>query len=168
MSKFINDQPISHRSYNGTMFTAERADLNGGVKVNRSRYADEMLQNADFAEFASWHVTQILPELNGFPGWDAIQYKFVDEKKELESPKRKLPSEAYRALEALKAQASAVTLMGPGGDRAQGRKDLKAAQKLMFANEIWVNKIVRVVLAPDTKTNIVEADDEWLKRTFSK
>lgn len=74
----INENPISHTSYNGTEFTADRADLRNGVTAavpDRIR-ADQIM--TDTAEFAAWHRGQIWEQLNGFSGYDCIRFNIVE------------------------------------------------------------------------------------------
>ncbi|WP_346395619.1 hypothetical protein [Pseudomonas syringae] len=61
----------------------------------------------------------------------------------------KLPKGAYAALEALQAQAVAVTASIPSNDReavALGRKALADAQAQMAKHPNWVAKIIKALL----------------------
>ncbi|MDH4602323.1 hypothetical protein [Pseudomonas syringae] len=85
--------------------------------------------------------------------------------------KRKLPESAYAALEGLKAQAGAATLMLPGNDVKEGKKALKTAHAQMAANINWVDKIIKAISAAhseNTELTVVTADAEWLEQTFGE
>lgn len=72
---WMNDKPLEHTSHNGTSFKAERCDLYGGVKVTKPTWPiTEVQLAADFGEFTAWHVLCIFKQLNGFAGYDCIQY----------------------------------------------------------------------------------------------
>jgi hypothetical protein len=74
----INATPISHTSYYGTTFTADRADLHGGVTVT-TRNRDQLQRlMSDVAEFTAWHRGNIWDQLNGFPGYDCIRFNIVE------------------------------------------------------------------------------------------
>ncbi len=79
MANWINDNPLEHRSNNGTVFLAERCDLRSGVEVMKPKQISVTDLCADFAEFAAWHTHCIFEQLNGFPGWSGISYSIVDD-----------------------------------------------------------------------------------------
>lgn len=71
----INDKPLEHTSHNGTTFKASRCDLQGGVTVTKPAWLISDLQlAADFGEFTAWHALCIFKQLNGFAGYNCIQY----------------------------------------------------------------------------------------------
>ncbi len=70
----INETPIEHCSYNFTRFTAARADLSGGVVVERPARLSEAQFAQDVAEFAAWHRGAIWDQLNGFAGYDCLRF----------------------------------------------------------------------------------------------
>lgn len=70
----INENPIEHIAHNFTRFTAKRADLKGGVEVEKPYGIPEILFAQDVAEFAAWHRGCIFDQLNGFQGYDCIQF----------------------------------------------------------------------------------------------
>ena len=74
MAEWINEKPIQHRAGHGTEFLADRADLRGGVKVITHITNDPKLIKSDYAEFAAWHAHNIHPQLNGFSGYDCIEF----------------------------------------------------------------------------------------------
>ncbi|EOG4614986.1 hypothetical protein ACLD9I_004633 [Pseudomonas aeruginosa] len=78
---------------------------------------------------------------------------------------RSLMPEAYKALQALKDQAAAVTLSLT--DPRMGKESLKQAQQTMQACQPWTNWIVRSVLEKDQITPITELDEDWLEREFA-
>lgn len=68
------DRTISHSCRHGTKFQA-RADLVGGVQATARKDIDTAYLAADFAEFGAWHAYEIYPTLNGFYGYDYVDYK---------------------------------------------------------------------------------------------
>lgn len=70
----LNEQPIEHRSSNFTRFTAARADLSGGVVVERPARLTDAQFAQDVAEFAAWHRGAIWTQLNGFAGYDCLHF----------------------------------------------------------------------------------------------
>jgi hypothetical protein len=72
---WINDKPLEHTSHHGTTFKAQRSDLYGGVTVTKPAWPIAEAQfAADFGEFTAWHALCIFKQLNGFAGYDCIQY----------------------------------------------------------------------------------------------
>lgn len=69
----INDKPLEHH-VNGTIFKAERCDLRGGVTVNKPL---DKIPASDMFVFGAWHALQIHSDLNGFGGYDAVQFTHV-------------------------------------------------------------------------------------------
>ncbi|ELM3832261.1 TPA: hypothetical protein SL602_005424 [Pseudomonas aeruginosa] len=78
---------------------------------------------------------------------------------------RSLMPEAYKALQALKDQAGAVTLSLK--DPSAGKESLKQAQQAMQACQPWTNWIVRAVLKKGQVVPITELDEAWLEREFA-
>lgn len=76
----IADKPFSHRGRYGTLFQADRCDLRGGVRIVVNRNADLTPEQfvADVAMCAAYHAALILPDLNGFPGYDTVKYEIID------------------------------------------------------------------------------------------
>lgn len=74
--KWVNEEPFSHTSSNGTTFTADRCDFQGGVRITKGKISIEKY-TVDVAEMIAYHVTWIRPKLNGFQGYDAIQYVII-------------------------------------------------------------------------------------------
>lgn len=75
MSQFgkIADKPFSHEGRYGTRLLAKRCDFAGGVTLvvpqnqTRERFASDMMQ------IAGYHAATILPDLNGFAGYDVVR-----------------------------------------------------------------------------------------------
>jgi hypothetical protein len=69
----LNDVSFEHSGPNGTKFTATRCDFREGVKI----VSEEPLTPAQFAQDVAavigYHATNILPQLNGFSGYDAFK-----------------------------------------------------------------------------------------------
>lgn len=85
MKKFLNDQPFEHTSRNGLTFTGERCDLKAGVNVQYPSWKLSVEQiGADFAQFAAWHNGCIWEQLNGFQGYDCVDYTMIPCVEELE------------------------------------------------------------------------------------
>lgn len=78
---------------------------------------------------------------------------------------RSLMPEAYKALQALKDQAAAVTLSL--NDPAAGKLSLKQAQQAMQESQPWTNWIVRSVLKKGQGVPITEFDEVWLESEFA-
>lgn len=72
--KFLNEEPLEHRGPNGTVFKAERCDLRTGVKVISKRKLQPHLFAQDLISFGAYHAHHIHPQLNGFSGYDAVNY----------------------------------------------------------------------------------------------
>lgn len=78
----INDHPVEHQTSNFILFKAKRADLVGGVDVTITDLC-KSLQPEDMSielmkattEFVSWHCLCIWEQLNGFSGYDNIEYR---------------------------------------------------------------------------------------------
>lgn len=66
--------PISHTGKYGTRF-ASRADLRGGVVVTFPDCLPAHQIAADAAQFGAWHAGSILPQLDRFAGYDAVEFK---------------------------------------------------------------------------------------------
>lgn len=75
-----NEQPFEHRSTNGCIFEADRCDFKNGVTVTPPDGISQAQLCADTAEFAAFHATNILEQLNGFCGYAAISYTFKPER----------------------------------------------------------------------------------------
>lgn len=70
---FINHKSFSHYCRYGTKFTASRCDFRDGVEV--SDVPETQTQFAcDVAEMIGYHAVNIRPELNGFQGYDCINW----------------------------------------------------------------------------------------------
>lgn len=73
--EIINDHEFEHLTANGTWFRCDRCDLAVPVKVTHREGLPLERLMADFVEFAAFHVRHIHPKLNGFAGYDAIEYE---------------------------------------------------------------------------------------------
>nr|WP_302685105.1 hypothetical protein [Pseudomonas syringae]UVN17837.1 hypothetical protein pPsy0479a_00005 [Pseudomonas syringae] len=83
----------------------------------------------------------------------------------------KLPKGAYAALEALQAQAVAVTASIPSNDLeavALGRKALADAQAQMAKHPNWVAKIIKALMKDPFGVTVLTADADWLAQTFTE
>lgn len=72
MTEITAITPLQHRSANGTNFRC-RADLISGV-ITEDVPEDKNLAMADAGEFLGWHAVNIYPQLNGFRGYDCVEF----------------------------------------------------------------------------------------------
>lgn len=73
---FINDKPFDHTTRRGVTFTCDRSDLSTPIYItglHRSPLVMEVAQAT--AEFAAWHALHIHPHLNGFRGYDSLEFE---------------------------------------------------------------------------------------------
>ena len=75
----MNDKPFSHACRFGTEFIAYRCDFVGGIKI-KNRPSNQLFFASDVAEMIGFHAVNIRPELNGFQGYDCIQWSVATEK----------------------------------------------------------------------------------------
>jgi hypothetical protein len=73
----MNDKPFDHVSHFGTKFVAPKADFRDGVIIHRSVHLDDVHFLSDLAEMIGYHAVNIHPELNGFQGYDCINFKIM-------------------------------------------------------------------------------------------
>jgi len=67
---------IEHMSSNGTVFKSDSKDLSSGVNVYSSWVVRPCQMAADFAEFGAWHRSVIWEDLEGFAGYDCVNYVY--------------------------------------------------------------------------------------------
>jgi hypothetical protein len=72
----MNYRPFSHTSDHGTVFKATRCDFVGGVTIIRARDVTNAQLASDIAQMIGYHALQIYPELNGFAGYNCIQWTY--------------------------------------------------------------------------------------------
>ncbi len=85
MTQFLNDKPFEHNTNNGLTFTGSRCDFKDGVTVQMPMWKVSVEKMcADFAEFAAWHRSCIWEQLNGFQGYDCVNYTIIEYKEEPE------------------------------------------------------------------------------------
>ncbi len=79
-SKSLNGEPFEHTCHWLTRFTAKRCDFVGGVTAHviPGRTREQVM--ADVAEMIGFHAVNIRPQLNGFAGYDCIDFKVVERK----------------------------------------------------------------------------------------
>jgi hypothetical protein len=80
--KPLNEAPFEHVSHYGTKFTCARCDFREPVKVEvgfdmiqMDVYLKKLM--VDTSEMIGYHSQNIWKELNGFQGYDCIEYEFV-------------------------------------------------------------------------------------------
>jgi hypothetical protein len=74
----MNEQPYQHFSGNGTKFSCLRCDFKFPVKVRKPKGISEEAYTRDVAEMISNHVLTIWKQLNGFSGYDTIQFEIYE------------------------------------------------------------------------------------------
>lgn len=77
----MNDLPFNHHSI-GVEFISSRCDFKGTVYVavyDTSELPDTKTIMKATASMIGYHACNIHKELNGFAGYDAIHYEFVDQ-----------------------------------------------------------------------------------------
>lgn len=72
----MNDRPFEHNCQYGTKFRCERCDFKEPVIVTNAPQ-NPIHFASDVSEMIGFHATNIWPQLNGFSGYDCIQYKFA-------------------------------------------------------------------------------------------
>lgn len=73
MSDLLNEKPFDHYCRFGTRFTAARCDFVGGVEMHTPAEGDDLLR--DVAEVIGFHAVNIWPRLNGFSGYDFVEFR---------------------------------------------------------------------------------------------
>lgn len=71
--KHLNENPFRFIGHYGTLFSADRCDFRGGITL-KSVPKDKSLMASDIAEMIGHHATNIHPQLNGFQGYDCIDW----------------------------------------------------------------------------------------------
>lgn len=80
--KPMNDMPFEHVSHNGTVFKCSRCDFKEPIYVSQpdeSFWLNKLM--VDISEMIGYHAMNIWNQLNGFQGYDTIEYKIVKGKK---------------------------------------------------------------------------------------
>ena len=75
MPRDKNDKPYEHVSRYGTRFTADRCDFRNGVRMVVDSISRPEHVASDVAEFAAYHALHIHEHLNGFQGYDCIDFQ---------------------------------------------------------------------------------------------
>jgi hypothetical protein len=70
----MNEKPFAHSCRFGTTFSSDRCDFKNGVIVSHRQPKKELFIS-DLAEMVSFHAINIHPQLNGFQGYDCIEWK---------------------------------------------------------------------------------------------
>ena len=74
MPVFLNENRFEHQSHYGTIFTADRCDFRSGVKVEIPKNMSRENLMSDVSEMVAYHALNIFNQLNGFQGYDCINY----------------------------------------------------------------------------------------------
>jgi len=72
-----NTQPFSWSSRNGSQFYCDRKDFGSKIFVSCSPEKKERLSQ-DIAEMIAMHALEIWPTLNGFSGYDCLNFEFSE------------------------------------------------------------------------------------------
>lgn len=86
MTYWLNDRPFAHDSPNGVGVEASRCDLADGVIITRRSDHTEIDVATAIAAAMGFHGANILPRLNGFRGYDNIQYSVRDPSRDQQNP----------------------------------------------------------------------------------
>ncbi len=65
---------ITYTTTNGTVFSSTHADLRNKVRISKFRGEAFAQLAEDVTEFVAWHAMNVYPSLNGFSGYDTVQY----------------------------------------------------------------------------------------------
>ncbi len=71
----MNEKSFEYTSHYGTVFKSDRCDFKGGVWVTHQP-AEKFFSWSDVTEMIGYHATNIHPQLNGFQGYDCVQWHF--------------------------------------------------------------------------------------------
>lgn len=75
-----NEEKLVYTSYdNAVKFSCNRSDLRETVNVSVACYLHESHLRKYFLEFGAWHAMEVHPKLNGFPGYDCVNFKVIAE-----------------------------------------------------------------------------------------
>lgn len=76
----MNGRSFEHHGRYGCKLVASRCDFSEGARFEYHPDTTEEQRLADMAICIGFHATVVLPELNGFQGYDAISWQVVDSK----------------------------------------------------------------------------------------
>ena len=73
----MNDKFFQYCSSCGTIFTCDRCDFSTPIKVESAASSTMSIEFLvkDVAEMIGWHATTYLSELNGFQGYNNLQFE---------------------------------------------------------------------------------------------
>ena len=74
--KNYHETPFDHNYHFGTVFRSETCDFKNAILVY-DKPQNEILFARDVAEMIAFHAFNIHPELNGFQGYDCINFAIV-------------------------------------------------------------------------------------------
>ena len=75
----MNEKPFDHHCSNGSSFQCSRCDFTEPIEVLDMPGDSLALFAADVAEMIGFHAINIWPKLNGFQGYDTIDFDIVCE-----------------------------------------------------------------------------------------
>lgn len=79
MPKNYQTIPFQHTGPHGSVLNAKRCDFEGGVVIRREHGISDAAFARDISSIIGFHATNILPELNGFRGYDAFTIKVINQ-----------------------------------------------------------------------------------------
>jgi hypothetical protein len=71
----VADKPFTHLCRHGIQIDALRCDLYGGVNVRTPDDATQAQVAEAVAQAFGYHAANILPNLNGFAGYDTVRIR---------------------------------------------------------------------------------------------
>lgn len=77
----MNNKPFKYFAHCGTFFECEKRDLSAPIYYEQYSSSPDAISflMRDAAEMSGYHAVNIRPELNGFQGYDCLEFKqYVD------------------------------------------------------------------------------------------
>jgi hypothetical protein len=68
----MNEKAFAYTSHHGTRFTSARCDFSTPIEVHEK--PKTALYVKDVAEMIGYHATNVWPQLNGFQGYDCLDF----------------------------------------------------------------------------------------------
>jgi len=72
----MNDTPFEYEAANGTKFTCERCDFKEVINVKWMHETTDADFHLDIAEMIGYHAINVHPQLNGFQGYDVLNFEY--------------------------------------------------------------------------------------------
>lgn len=78
MKKWINDENLTFTASRGSKFMCSRSDLRYTISVIRPQGMSDNRFATEVSEFIWFHTHEIRPHLNGFSGYDTLDYDITE------------------------------------------------------------------------------------------